>query len=270
MKFLIQYNMMNEDSLQKVKSAVDKHNIPHEYVGIIPFSREITSNEPLEGTEYLMYGSTLMTNLTSEDGLKWRGNYHDPETFRAEVWNAKRSDMLNAGDVTMTIENAIKFLEQQDPKSLWFTRPCEDLKQYSGQVIEAGECIAWFHDACECASSGSYKLEFDTMVVIAEPRNIKAEWRWFIVDGKIISGSMYRLNGVLDKRKELDVDVINEARMFANMWLPHRNCVMDLALVDDQLKVIEFNTINSSGFYDHDVERIIAALWEDFVRNKPC
>jgi hypothetical protein len=44
---------------------------------------------------------------------------------------------------------------------------------------------------------------------------------------------------------------------------------MDLALVDGEMKVIEFNTINSSGLYDHNTEAIILALWEDFCRNAP-
>ena len=104
------------------------------------------------------------------------------------------------------------------------------------------------------------------MIVLASPKNIKSEWRWFIVDGKIVSGSMYRLNGILDKREELDPDTILEAQTFADKWLPKQTCVMDLALVDDEVKVIEFNTINSSGFYAHNVDNIIHAMYLNFIR----
>lgn len=263
--FIIQYNMMHESSLQAVKSAVIKHNIPHKFVGVIPFSHEITSDEPLVGTEFLLYGSTLMTNITAT----WRGNYHDPETFDAEVWNANRTDMLNndSTDVIVSIKDAVILLEAFDDDMLFFTRPCLDLKAYSGQVMSAKELRDWLIDAMACESSGSYQLAPETMIVLAEPKNIQAEWRWFVVDSKVISGSMYRFNGVLDKRQELDVAVIVEAQRFADVWLPHRNCVMDLALVDGEMKVIEFNTIGSSGFYDHNVDEIICTLWYDFVNH---
>ena len=269
MKFIVQHNLMNNIQLGQMSCALADLKIPHEFVGVIPFSREITSEEPLVGREYLPYGSTLLTMLTCNNGFDWRGNYFNPVTFDSSMWNYNRNDMLNGGNLrgtTMMISDAIEFLKKQDPKSMWFTRPCEDLKQYSGQVIQADECIKWFNDAMQCESSGSYKLEPTTGVVIAEPRNIQAEWRWFIVDGQVISGSMYRREGQLYKKNESDIATINEAQQLANVWLPHRNCVMDVALVDNEVKVLEFNTINSSGFYDHDIEAIVSALWEDFKR----
>lgn len=262
--FIIQHNLMNGISLGKIANALEDYKIPHKFVGVIPFSHEITSDDPLVGKDFIPYGSTLLTMLTMRDSQNWRGNYFIPETFRAEAWLANRNDMLNEG--FCTIEEAINFLKLMDSDEEYFTRPCEDLKQYSGQVMKAGELHDWLLDACECASSGSYKLEFDTKIQICKPKNIQAEWRWFIVDSKVVSGSMYRFRGILDKREELDIAVIAEAQMFADIWLPHRNCVMDLALVDGAMKVIEFNTINSSGFYDHNVEKIICALWEEFNR----
>ncbi len=34
-------------------------------------------------------------------------------------------------------------------------------------------------------------------------------------------------------------------------------CVMDLALTNEGLKVVEFNCLNASGFYYHDVRAIV-------------
>jgi hypothetical protein len=97
--------------------------------------------------------------------------------------------------------------------------------------------------------------------VLCEPQNIKAEWRWFVVGGKVISGSMYRAHNQLRKMRVVEQDLINEAQLLADKWLPDECCVMDLALVGEELKVIEFNCINSSGFYDNDVNAIFEALW---------
>lgn len=253
---------MNEEQLLKIKSALNSLNIPHKFIGVIPFSHEITSDEPLEGVNYLPYGSTLLTKLATEKN--WVGCYFNLSKFTYEIWNYHRNDMLNDG--VYTIDEAIEVLSNVEPDSHLFTRPCEDLKQFSGTVIQADECVAWFKDAKECASSGSYQLSGDTKVIISKPKNILMEWRWFVVNSRVISGSIYRRNGQLFKQRETDQEVIDEAQRFATKWLPHKNCVMDLCLLDTgELKVIEFNCINSSGFYENDVESVINALWMDFV-----
>lgn len=247
---------MNEEQLLAVKQAVSPY--PHEFVGVIPFSHEITSEKPLEGLDYIPYGSTLLTNLAYEKG--WKGLHFDLNTFnyKAALWN--RIDMLN-GNV-MTLREAINMLEYAPEGKMWFVRPSEDLKQFSGQVIESVECYHWFNDMLECETSGSYKLEPATPVVICEPQPIAAEWRWFIVGGKVVSGSQYRIHNQLRKERVTCQKMIAEAQTFADKWLPDPCCVMDLALVHGELKVIEFNTINSSGFYDNDIPAIFKALWE--------
>lgn len=128
------------------------------------------------------------------------------------------------------------------------------------------EIFDFLKDAKECTSSGTYHLSGDTKIVIGIPKDIQAEWRWFIVDGKVISGSMYMFKGQLQKQEELDAEVIAEAQLYADKWLPNENCVMDLALVNNQIKVIEFNCINASGFYNHNVNAIMKALWLYFYK----
>ena len=268
MKFAVQYNLMNEDSLQKITAALLKHDIPHVFVGIIPFSREITANEPIEGTEYLPYGSTTLT--VESQLLGWRGQYFDPETFRTEAYLPHHPTMLN-NTAPYTVASGIEYLWSLPANELVFTRPTEDLKSYSGQVLEAAECAAWLESALDSGSSGASQLCPTTPIIIAPPRKIQAEWRWFIVGGKVVDGSMYRRNGELYKQHVdpvTDAKMIEEAQAVADKWLPHPCCVMDLALVDDELVLLEYNTINSSGFYDHDVDLIIKALWDYFVKTE--
>jgi len=256
MEFIIQHNLMNEDQLKATQDAVADY--PHRFVGLIPFSREITSDEPLVGTDFIPYGSTLLTSLVHE--LGWKGCSFDLTKFNYEAAIQNRDDMLN-GDMVVTIEDAIHFCRGINAKSQIFIRPSEDLKQFAGQVIDAGECADWLEDAMLCDTSGSYKLDTQTKVVIAWPKKIQAEWRWFVVGGSVIDGSMYRAHGQLIKKHETDIETIIEAQLLAEKWLPDPCCVMDLALVNNEIKVIEFNCINSSGFYNHNVRDIFSALY---------
>ena len=248
--------MINPKDLQEIKDSISSY--PHEFVGVLPFSREITSQEPLIGLNYIPYGSTAFIEATLELGYK--GLHFDLSMANYEAFIANRDDMLNSG--VMRLDEAVEFLASKPANQLWFTRPSLDLKQYTGMVDTAGDLFAWLKDRLECASSGSYQLQPDTMIVMSKPVNIDAEYRWFIVGGKVITGSMYRNNGQLFSQEQLDPEVIAEAQSFADKWLPNDCVVMDLALTDYGMKVIEFNCINSSGMYSCDVKAIFKALWE--------
>lgn len=259
MKFLIQDNMLNEGNLQKIKDAVI--NYPHEFVGMLPFSDEITSVNPIIGVDYIPYGSTSF--IIKSAGLGFKGLYFDLKQFNYQEAVKNRKDMLNIGSI-VPLENCVSILETKEPESEWFVRPSEDLKQFSGQVMNAMDCAEWLKDRMLCASSGSYQLLKDTMVVLAAPKTILAEWRWFIVEGEVILGSLYRKQGQLFKKHETDADIIIEAQQLADGWLPSLCCVMDTAIIEESpdTKIVEFNCINASGFYDNDISAIFKALWD--------
>ena len=153
-------------------------------------------------------------------------------------------------------------MRNQHPALSWFTRPSLDLKQYSGMVISSKNCVEWLQDIIKHDTSTASGITSDTKIVLCETCDIQAEFRWFIVDRKVVSGSMYRHNGQLVSIRADEPDVVNEAQKFADGWLPHDNCVMDLALVGGNMKVIEFNCINASGFYNHDTTTIFKKLYE--------
>lgn len=258
MKFLLQHNMLAADQLEIIRHAVQ--DLPHEWVGLIPFSHEVVADLPIDGVDYIPYGSTSLTNWAAES--KFRGVFFDRSIFNYYQALQHRDDMLNQPVFLGNLETGIAILDEHEKDEMFFMRPSEDLKQFSGQVISAGEAVVWLRSALECASSGNQQLLPNTQIVISKPVDIQAEWRWFIVGGKVVSGSMYRLRGHMHRERVVDQSVIDEAQLFANKWLPSQCCVMDTALVGGELKVIEFNCINSSGMYDNDVPAIFTALYK--------
>jgi hypothetical protein len=263
MKLLIQCNLMNESSLLEIKEGIC--DLPHEFISIIPFTREIISDYILEGTDYIPYGSTKLTKVAFED-YSWKGTFFDIENFNYEKCIQKRKDMLNC-DHVFSVKEALEFFSKCQKDEGWFVRPSLDLKQFSGMVINSDECRSWLENAVKYDSSESFGITEDTMIVVSEPKIIQAEFRWFIVGRKLISGSMYRKNNILKKERITEKNFIKKVQMIIDdSWIPNDCCVMDLALVDSELKVIEFNCINSSGFYDHSIKEIFSALY-DFTIN---
>ncbi len=258
MGFVIQYNLLSNDLMFAVKDAVEC--LPHTFVGLIPFSREITSNEPIEGLNHIPYGSTSFVEAAI--ALGWKGLSFDVENFSYRTACANRNDMLNGGNI-LSAKDMVEYLKTRNEEENIFMRPAHDLKQFSGSVYSVKEAADFLIDTMTCASSGSYKIEPDLLIVVAVPRNILIEWRWFVVGGKVIDGSMYRRNGQLTKEHVNEMAGYSQycqAQEMADKWLPNACCVMDTALLDSgEMKVIEFNCINGSGFYDHNIKKILTA-----------
>nr|WP_020397217.1 ATP-grasp domain-containing protein [Thiolinea disciformis] len=97
-------------------------------------------------------------------------------------------------------------------------------------------------------------------VLIAPLQIILKEYRLFIVKHSIVTGSVYKLAGKPYVSDLLDEAALQYAESIIQQWLPSESCVMDLALTEQGYKVIEFNNINSSGFYATNVAKLIQAL----------
>lgn len=263
MKFVIQCNMLKESQLLAIKEAVE--GLPHQFVGLIPFSREITCDSPIEGLSYIPYGSTSFVETTYD--LKWEGLSFDPTLFTYGMACANRDDMLNSDCLRLGAENMVKHLETRTKTDTIFMRPNHDLKQFSGGIYLVREAIELLTDTVLCGSSGTYKIAKDFQVIISSPKNVLIEWRWFIVGGKIIDGSVYRRNGQLVK-KHIVESATGREHDLVKQWLPHPNCVMDTCLLDTGgHKIVEFNCINGSGFYDHDIKKVMTAWFQYFSKD---
>ena len=84
----------------------------------------------------------------------------------------------------------------------------------------------------------------ETEVWISEPKEIKKEWRLFIVDDEIVSTSRYMKNGELDKSA---IDIPSEMIDFAQARIEEYRLddiyVMDIAEVEEGFKLIECNCL---------------------------
>lgn len=251
MEFLIQNNLIHFDKINQIKQAVK--NYPCKFVDLIPYILDIP--DVVFGDMYIPIGSTLLTLISIKKHFK--GLHFNPNTFDYSVASLNRSDMLN-DEYIMTIEESLSFLKSK--KTKWFVRPNDDLKQFTGTVIDSEECYEWFDDALQC-KHGSYKMSSDMKVVFSKPKNLSEEWRWFIVDGNVVSGSLYRYKGKDLFWEETDENMIMIAKLKAKGWIPHPNCVMDMVKIGTDYKIIEFNCINSSGFYNANIKLILQELY---------
>jgi len=257
MKFMIQTNLINQTAIDMAMRCTEKY--PRSYARLVPFSHKLL--DQVYGGDYIPYGSCNLSEIGRLRG--WTGTHYDLSVLNYEAFVENRDDMLNS-DGIMTLHECVEYLDGiEDGDRRFFMRPSEDTKRFSGEVFKASEALEWIRDRVLFNGTGSYLLPPEMKVVISKPHDIKEEWRWFIVGGVVVSGSRYRLNGRMDVERITDGDLVGLAQELADKWIPLPCCVMDTCTVDGMgHKVVEFNCINSSGFYDHDMQSVFDKLWE--------
>lgn len=140
-----------------------------------------------------------------------------------------------------------------------FIKPGKDLKLFTGFVIEAGSTIRQHLDNHKVI--GGYEPHFDELIISSKPKDIFAEWRFFVVNGKVVAGSQYREGNKMKIDGYTPQDILDEAMRWSQVYTPATCFVMDLALTEyHEIEIIEYNCINCSGLYESNVASLASAL----------
>jgi hypothetical protein len=263
MFWLIQNNLWNELNFMNMVDCLVRQNIQHSIVKVIPFAQELANvdNEPdydwkpPEGPVYVCGGTTL-SKIAARKG--WT-----PGAFINDNFDMKKH--LNVWGHHMLNKNAIYTTFGELTKPSWpefFIRPIHDDKTFAGHLTGWENFSIWRKKVVKLRDTYT-SLDENTQIMVAEPQAIFKEFRFFIVDEKIATHSLYKLgervvyrNDMLDDDlRSFVVDRITDARGH-----PARAYVMDVAETPEGFKIIEINCINSSGFYASDVMKLVESL----------
>ena len=239
---------MLERNIEPLPSILEKCGIKYFTIGYIPFENILTGLEDIDTSiPHFSYGSTKIPELGKKYGLTV---FFEPEWFNPCNWVGKRDDLLNFSlDKTTVSElksnwvSVPKFIKSIDPKVL------------TGSIFEPEEHTLFLDEYTH--------LEDSDQLVVSDvcPYKIVQEWRFFLWKGEIVTGSQYRHDGILRTREKVSDETWKIARKMAEKWLPCENIVMDICLLESgEYKVVEFNCINSSGWYNSDIEKFILRI----------
>lgn len=256
--WVLQSNLVKESQVRPFAEAFRALGIPFVNVAIKAFSDEFFDEPTLPSDDVIPYGSTTLMRIALQRG--WTGLFYN-DRFQVASWLIHRSDMLNEDAAFCTAREAAHRFAHATPGSQWFVRPVQDFKAFSGTVGTTEELAKLMRGG----EGSTYNFTPDTVVAISAPKPILCEWRYFVVGGDVVSGSLYRAAGERYVKREDDADELRVVQMMADLWLPHPTCVMDVALTEQGRRVIEFNCLNASGIYDHDVPAIVKAVTERHV-----
>lgn len=257
MYWVIQYNLYRETGIVELLSILERAKIPHSEHKVIPFVGELEPDVDLH-EPVICIGSYSMRHLAKRKG--WKPGVFDlfdyDMVYCDFMW---QDEMLNGDCIFVTIKES--YFEFTVDNPLFFIRPVKDSKDFAGDVFN---CNEW-KDFTENVDKGDdmYGLTSETEIIMATPKNIIREYRIWVVDGHVITGSQYKIDGRVNYYGVIDNDIWSYADKMTKMIgndLP-RAYVMDIALLKDgNKKIIEFNTFNAAGLYNANVGKIVDAI----------
>lgn len=124
----------------------------------------------------------------------------------------------------------------------------------------------WRHDLTKIDSWTTVPV--DLAVMIAPLKTIWSEYRCIIVDGRYVTGSRYVTGRRVEYSPEVGDRIIDFANARIKEWNPRMALTLDVADTPDGLKIIETNSISSSGFYAIDMNIFVGEI--SLLGEKTC
>ncbi|MEJ6395567.1 ATP-grasp domain-containing protein [Gymnodinialimonas sp. 2305UL16-5] len=255
----MQWILKKFDDTEKLAPALDRLGLTYSWHKVVPFVGFIMpAPEIRDPKSVVFFGSYTLWRYAEAHNL-------EPGVFRIAPFlrEAPWQDYLLNGPGARILTLCDVPAQLVDDGSQWFIRPVEDSKEVAGLVRSTGEIIDLVQKvlALDVADIPNGALRHDTELMLTRPAHILKEWRVWVVDGQVVTWSLYKEGARVTYRPEIDED----ARAFAQHMVDlnpgyARAYVIDICRTPDGLHLLETNCINAAGFYAADLVKLAAAI----------
>lgn len=184
------------------------------------------------------------------------------ENFNVDVWKKLLDDkFLNYDTITKSLETLEPALDE------FFIRPIYDNKVISGTIMNKSEFNNWKSAILKLSDSYT-TIDKNTLLTYSTIKNIKNEYRFFVIDNTIVTASQYANNKKLCYSDNIPMNVYEFVADINDIFTPDTSFCIDIAELDTgELKVIEYNCINTCGLYAADVYKYALALTNQLLKS---
>lgn len=255
----MQWILQQFEDTQKLAKALDQLGFRYSWHKLVPFVGELAPEPEVQDTQaVVMFGSYTLWRYAELRHLK-PGVFRIRPFVHEEPWQAH---MLNGPDALfLTIDEIATQLGADD--RAWFIRPVSDSKEQAGAVRSSADIL---ETARKVLSLGPDEipdgsLRHDTLMMLTPPARILREWRIWIVNGHVVTYSLYKEGSRVTYRPDIDPDALEFAQSLARLNEGYAPAyVMDICRTVDGLRLLETNCINAAGFYAADLLKLATAI----------
>lgn len=181
MHYIIQENIFKEEQYDNFINIFNKYKLDYQIVKIKPFVEELEYKEPMNNN-VITFGSLKLTRLASKNKDFYPNNFLN-KNHDYSVYSKYYKDYLLNYD-SKIINFYDKNLKLPD---IFFARPTKDNKAFVGKLYQKED---FFTMKSILKRNNWVKENFE--IQISTPKKINSEARFWVIDGKIITGSYYR------------------------------------------------------------------------------
>ena len=246
MHWVIQKSLFKPENYRLLTGALDNLEIKYTPIFIPSGTLDLQPEVNISGNVYVC--GAIKLRKIAEERAWFPGSFLN-DNFSFDIWNAELgNELLNFGALYGKFNDI-----QIDNMSKFFIRPLEDNKAFDGMVIDKEMLESLRKDPTK-----NYLGELD--VIVSPTKDIYREYRLFVVKNTVVTGSVYKVAGKPQVSENVEKDVVDYVHTIINKWVPSESFVIDVSLTEEGYKVIEFNNINSSGFYASNVPKYVEAI----------
>jgi hypothetical protein len=260
MHWLIQTNLFREDGHERLLSALWRLGVPFMLVEVRPFTDALfvpgtdTEIELPAGPVWVM-GSYKLVRISRGHGLL-------PGAFLGGLDARSTRDLW--GPSWLQYGAIFEHLRELSPLP-WprFVRPVYDSKSFAGRVFTPEEFAEFQSEACARTGEDD-RVHGGTEVIVSTPRVIYSETRCWVVNGEVVTSSLYKRLGRPHFEEGWPSEQVESFARWRGRDRPHPNpaYVLDIADTPEGPKVIETNCLNAAGFYAADMQKLVNAIEE--------
>lgn len=254
MHWCIQENIYHERGMEELLTCLQRADLPHSLHKVIPFDGGFEPDLNVEGPVMCM-GSYSMRHVAKRKG--WWPGVFDLEFFDYEHQRrAWPGHMLNDDAIVCPFSHVPELMPAEEV----FIRPIADSKVFAGAVMTRQELEPWVDSVCKLEEDYGDSLSKATLVMMCAPKAIRAEYRNWIVGGRVATSSLYKRGDRVLYSDDVDAAVIEYANARAAEHCPLEAFVMDVADTEEGFRIVECNTFNAAGLYAANVGRLVEAI----------
>lgn len=256
MYYIIQENLFREYHFNTLTSFLTRYGLEYEIVPYRPFTDDIPVKT--DRKDVWFFGSINAGKVFRK--RQWNPGIIFNENFDFDVYLEKYGDWLINKDAQ---------IQEVDQIEDWlggelFIRPTHDTKTFESNIYTRNQ---WGQYIEEIQENGVIKdvREETKMLYASVKRPIQQEIRCWVVDGKMVTCSQYRIGNRVNM---LNLDNAGDIPLFVRdmckIYQPARAFCLDICLYNDEYRIMELGCINHCGFYDADMSKLIQSLEKTF------
>jgi hypothetical protein len=272
MHYIIQENVFREQHYDLLEKTIKKLGLTYTTVRVFPFVDKITNLEDIPdgpfnvddlpdfepGTDNVFcFGAIKLARVAALRGWKpgsMMNQNHDFEVYKPHY----RENLLNWDSKIQRFADPVEWLYGEKK----FFRPTQDTKTFTGKVFSQ---IEWEDFVFYNLNNGHLTtLNENTTIQVSSVKKIFKEIRFWVVNGKIITGSQYRLGNQTIYDSNYEPEAQEFAQSMVDKFQLAEAFVIDVCLTDSGWKVVECGCINCAGFYKSDLQKMIESVDDYF------